>query len=64
MFVPEREAPGAEVALTVTLTKPQLMQLLAGKDLDKPTYDGDTSVLQSLVAVVDTVDPNFAIVTP
>ena len=66
VLVPERDAPEAhvEVVLTVTLTKPQLMRLLTGKDLDKPTYDGDTSVLQSLVAVVDTVDPSFAIVTP
>ncbi len=64
VFVPESDAPPADVALTVTLTKPQLMQLLAGRDLDKPTYDGDTSVLQSLVSVVDTVDSSFAIVTP
>jgi alkyl sulfatase BDS1-like metallo-beta-lactamase superfamily hydrolase len=64
VFVPEPDPSGADVALTVTLTKPQLLQLLAGQGLDQPTYDGDGSVLQTLVSVVDTVDPNFPIVTP
>jgi alkyl sulfatase BDS1-like metallo-beta-lactamase superfamily hydrolase len=64
VFVPERDASRADGALTVTLTRPQLMRLLTGKDLDQPTYDGDASVLQSLVSVVDTVDASFAIVTP
>jgi alkyl sulfatase BDS1-like metallo-beta-lactamase superfamily hydrolase len=64
VFVPERDAPEDDVALSVTLTRPQLMSLLAGRDLDKPTFDGDVTVLQSLVGVIDTVDPNFAIVTP
>jgi alkyl sulfatase BDS1-like metallo-beta-lactamase superfamily hydrolase len=64
VFIPEQSPPEADVALTVTLTKPQLLRLLAGHDLDKPTYDGDATVLAALVAVVDTVDPSFAIVTP
>jgi alkyl sulfatase BDS1-like metallo-beta-lactamase superfamily hydrolase len=64
VFVPERDAPAADVALTVTLTKPQLLQLLAGSDLDNPTDDSDATVLQSLVSVVDAADSSFAIVTP
>ncbi len=65
VFVPERVAgASARAALSVTLTKPQLMQLLAGQGLDQGAFEGDAGVLLSLAGVVDTFDPNFAIVTP
>ncbi|GAA3011423.1 alkyl sulfatase dimerization domain-containing protein [Streptomyces drozdowiczii] len=50
--------------LTLTLTKPQLLGLLAGHGLDGITTDGDASALTRLLAVLDEPDPNFPIVTP
>jgi alkyl sulfatase BDS1-like metallo-beta-lactamase superfamily hydrolase len=49
---------------TLTLTKPQLLGLLAGKGLDGIESTGDVSVLQRLVGLLETPNPNFAIVTP
>jgi len=64
VLVPEPDPGDGDVALTVTLTRPQLLALLTGRDLDGPTFEGDTSVLGAFVEVVDTFDPNFPIVTP
>ncbi|WP_260696916.1 alkyl/aryl-sulfatase [Streptomyces sp. 130] len=50
--------------LTLALTKPQLLGLLAGHGLDGVTTDGDTGVLARLLAVLDDPEPDFAIVTP
>ena len=55
---------GRPTDLTVTLTKPQLLQLLA---TGKPTgldMTGDPAVLQRLIALTDNPDPDFPIVTP
>lgn len=49
---------------TLTLTKPQLLGLLAGQGLDGVESTGDVSVLQRLVGLIATPDQNFAIVTP
>ncbi|MGW5314665.1 alkyl/aryl-sulfatase [Nocardia thailandica] len=54
----------ADVDLTVTLTKLQLLGLLAGQGLDGIDHTGDPAVLQRLLALLDTPDPNFPIVTP
>ncbi|MFI6872081.1 alkyl/aryl-sulfatase [Streptomyces sp. NPDC050400] len=54
--------PGAGV--TLTMTKAQLLALLGGKGLGDIEVEGDVSLLQKLLAVVDKPDPNFAIVTP
>ncbi|MFF2550410.1 alkyl/aryl-sulfatase [Nocardia sp. NPDC058058] len=54
----------AQVDLTVSLTKLQLLGLLAGGGLDGLTVDGDPSVLQRLLGLLDEQDPAFAIVTP
>jgi alkyl sulfatase BDS1-like metallo-beta-lactamase superfamily hydrolase len=64
-----RSAPGApepesEADFTMSLTKPQLLGLLAGKGLDGIEQHGDASVLARLTGLLDTPDPNFAIVTP
>lgn len=64
VLVPEPEPPVGDVDLTVTLTKPQLLGLLGGQGLDELEHDGDLLVLQRLVGVLDTVDANFAMVTP
>ncbi len=54
----------ADVALTVTLTKPPLIGLLGGQlSLDQVSSDGDVAVVAQLLAVLDPTDPNFAIVT-
>jgi alkyl sulfatase BDS1-like metallo-beta-lactamase superfamily hydrolase len=50
--------------LAVTLTKMQLLGLLASGNPDGIDMDGDTSILQRLLAVTDNSDPDFAIVTP
>ncbi|WP_406315007.1 MBL fold metallo-hydrolase [Streptosporangium sp. NBC_01639] len=56
--------PEATVDLTVRLTKPQLLGLLAGKGADSLDHDGDMGVLRRLAAVLDDPKPDFAIVTP
>ncbi|MER5867818.1 alkyl sulfatase dimerization domain-containing protein [Kitasatospora sp. NPDC002040] len=56
--------PAADAGVSLTLTKPQLLGLLAGKGLDGVTVTGDATLLPKLLAVLDKPDPNFAIVTP
>ncbi|MFJ8982277.1 alkyl/aryl-sulfatase [Streptomyces sp. NPDC102282] len=60
------EAQGAPRAadLTLTLTKPQLLGVLAGNGLDGVGVQGDPQVLATLTGLLDTPDPDFAIVTP
>ncbi|WP_455908055.1 alkyl sulfatase C-terminal domain-containing protein [Streptomyces chartreusis] len=50
--------------LTLTLTKPQLLGLLAGRGLDGIEHEGDVGVLTRLLGLLDEPDPDFAIVTP
>ena len=56
-------APGA-TDLTLTLTRPQLLGLLAGQGLDGIQTAGDVAALHRLLGLLDTPDPGFAIVTP
>ncbi len=57
--------PGSHPAdLKVTLTKPQLLQLLATAQPDGIGTSGDAAVLQRLMSLIDNPDPDFAIVTP
>ena len=56
-------APGG-TDLTLTLTKPQLLGMLAGKDPEGIQTTGDPGALQRLLGLLDTPDPGFAIVTP
>jgi alkyl sulfatase BDS1-like metallo-beta-lactamase superfamily hydrolase len=66
--------PTGEADATLTLTKPQMLGLLAGAggssgngstpNLDGIDITGDTGVLEKLVGLVETSDPNFDIVTP
>jgi alkyl sulfatase BDS1-like metallo-beta-lactamase superfamily hydrolase len=55
---------GHDADLTVTLTKPQLLQLLATGKPDGIDMSGDLSVVQRLLSLTDDPDPDFAIVTP
>jgi alkyl sulfatase BDS1-like metallo-beta-lactamase superfamily hydrolase len=54
----------AHVDLTLTLTKTQLLGLLGGAGLDGIDHSGDAGVLPRLLALLETPDPGFAIVTP
>ncbi|GEM_PF-2170853 len=56
-------APGG-ADLTLTLTRPQLPGVLAGKGLDGVRAEGSTAVLERLLGLLDDPDPGFAIVTP
>ena len=52
------------VDLTVTLTKPQLLGLLAGAiTLDDVATEGDTAVVQRLLSFLDPISNDFPIVT-
>ncbi len=54
----------AKADLTLTLTKPQFLGLLGGGGLDGIEHMGDPAALTRLLAVLDTPDPAFPIVTP
>ncbi|MFD9421854.1 MULTISPECIES: alkyl/aryl-sulfatase [unclassified Streptomyces] len=55
-------APAAD--LTLTLTKRHLLGVLAGAGLDDVKVQGDPQVFATLASLLDTPDPDFAIVTP
>jgi alkyl sulfatase BDS1-like metallo-beta-lactamase superfamily hydrolase len=59
---PTRNGPAAD--LTMTLTHPQLLGLLASGTLDGIAAEGDPDVLRALLSLTDQPDPSFAIVTP
>jgi alkyl sulfatase BDS1-like metallo-beta-lactamase superfamily hydrolase len=54
----------AAADLTLTLTKPQLLGLLAGHGLDGIEHTGKPAVLSKLMGLLDTPDPAFPIITP
>ncbi|MFE4214235.1 alkyl/aryl-sulfatase [Streptomyces sp. NPDC056844] len=56
--------PTTPADLTLTLTTPQLFAVLAGHGLDGAGVHGDPGVLDRLTALLDTPDPDFAVVTP
>lgn len=50
--------------MSLTLTKAQLLALLAGEDPEDIEHTGDLGVLRTLLSVLDKPDPDFAVVTP
>ncbi|MEU4666466.1 alkyl sulfatase C-terminal domain-containing protein [Amycolatopsis sp. NPDC023774] len=54
----------ADVDLTLTLTKDQLLGLLSGGGADDLDRTGDLTVLRRLLALLDADGPAFAMVTP
>ena len=57
--------PGPGTAdLAFTLTKPQLLAMLAGGGPDGVAHQGDLGALQRLLSVLETPHATFAIVTP
>ena len=59
---PTRDNRAAD--LTVTLTKPQLLQFLSAGQHDGIELSGNPGALQRLTSLIDNPDPDFAIVTP
>ncbi|GAA1459848.1 MBL fold metallo-hydrolase [Nocardiopsis exhalans] len=55
---------GPDADLTLTLTKPQFLGLLANGDTAGLDHSGDLGAVHKLMGVLDQPDPNFAIVTP
>lgn len=64
VLVQQQDPPAGSPDLSLTLTKPQLLGMLAGKGLGGITYDGDLGGLKRMQAYLDAPDPRFAIVTP
>ncbi|MGW0809139.1 alkyl/aryl-sulfatase [Nonomuraea sp. NPDC002799] len=62
-LIQQREPRDESADLTLRLTKAQLVGLLAGKGVEGVEREGNTAVLQRLVAVLDHAVPDFAIVT-
>jgi alkyl sulfatase BDS1-like metallo-beta-lactamase superfamily hydrolase len=54
----------APADVSITLTRPQLVQLLTTGAADGAAIDGDASVLGKLIGLLDEPDPIFAVVTP
>lgn len=55
-----RPASGAEPGdadLALTLTKPQLLAMLAGRGMDGVEHTGDPNVLQRVIGLLDTPTP-------
>jgi alkyl sulfatase BDS1-like metallo-beta-lactamase superfamily hydrolase len=59
---PTTRTPPAD--LVVTLTKAQLLGMLAGGSPDGVRFDGDPKTFAMIVGFTDDPDPSFAIVTP
>ncbi len=60
----ETPTPKTPAGLTLTLTKPHLLGILADKGLDDVQVDGDPSLLARLFSYVTEPDKAFSIVTP
>jgi alkyl sulfatase BDS1-like metallo-beta-lactamase superfamily hydrolase len=59
---PDTKSSGPKAALAAVLLTPNLTPQLA--DAGTVTLDADAQNLQTLAALLDDFDPNFAIVTP
>jgi alkyl sulfatase BDS1-like metallo-beta-lactamase superfamily hydrolase len=57
-------AGGTPADLTLILAKGQMLAVLIGAGLDQISHEGDLGVIGRLLAVIQTPDRNFPIVTP
>jgi alkyl sulfatase BDS1-like metallo-beta-lactamase superfamily hydrolase len=64
VLVQRRDPTDGGAGLTVTLTKPEFLGVLARRSLEGVTTDGDASLLVTVLSVLDPPNPRFAIVTP
>jgi alkyl sulfatase BDS1-like metallo-beta-lactamase superfamily hydrolase len=55
---------GEPADLTLVLEKPQMLGVILGVGLDQIATEGDLGVIARLLAVIETPDRNFPIVTP
>ncbi|MEV0585494.1 alkyl sulfatase dimerization domain-containing protein [Nonomuraea sp. NPDC050310] len=55
---------GPPADLTVTLTKPQLFQVLGSGKLDGVAHEGDATVIGKILSLLEAPDRQFPIVTP
>ena len=62
IHIPTTNPPAAD--LTVTLTRPQLVDLLFTGNTDGIELTGDATALPTLLSLTDNPDPSFPIVTP
>jgi alkyl sulfatase BDS1-like metallo-beta-lactamase superfamily hydrolase len=60
----ENPASVATPDLALTLTKVQLLGLLAGRCLAGIDHTGDPATMDRLLGLLDNPDPGFAIITP
>jgi alkyl sulfatase BDS1-like metallo-beta-lactamase superfamily hydrolase len=56
--------PRAPAGLTLTVSRPQLIGLLAGQGVEEVEHDGDLGLLERLFALTTVPDKRFPIVTP
>ncbi|MGX1267480.1 alkyl/aryl-sulfatase [Streptomyces phaeoluteigriseus] len=56
--------PRTPAGLTLTVTKPELIGLLAGQGVEDVEHEGDLSLLKRLFTLVTVPDKRFPIVTP
>jgi alkyl sulfatase BDS1-like metallo-beta-lactamase superfamily hydrolase len=59
-----RDPEPSEVDLTLTLTKQQLLEMLASGSVEGIEHEGDLEAIGRLMAVLEEQHPDFAIVTP
>ncbi|MEU9828441.1 alkyl/aryl-sulfatase [Micromonospora chersina] len=64
VLVQQQNPPAGNPDLSLTLTKAQLLDMLAGKGLGGIAHDGDLDGLKRMQGYLDAPDPRFAIVTP
>jgi alkyl sulfatase BDS1-like metallo-beta-lactamase superfamily hydrolase len=62
--MPLHRTPKPRAGLTLTLTRPELLGLLAGRGLAGIETDGDRSLLKRLFSYVTQPERAFPIVTP
>lgn len=56
--------PSDDADLTMTLTKSQLIEMLAGHGMSGIKVNGDRAALQRLLGLLETPDPGFPIISP
>jgi alkyl sulfatase BDS1-like metallo-beta-lactamase superfamily hydrolase len=64
VLIQDEDPSSGEAETTVTLTKPELLQVLSGNGLERLSVEGDAGQLQQLLGYLDEPTPNFPIVTP
>lgn len=64
VLIQDIDPPHGSANLKVTLTKAELLGLLGGEGLGSLQTEGDAGVVARLLAVLDPVKGDFAIVTP